>query len=634
MSVKSKKFLTILSLFLPFFYYLFLLFSGGFENSYFFFLYNSLVIFSLPFLTSRYIFVKSGFSINGGFLFLIYPVTYFFLFLFSRILPFELSNALYFFSIIFVLKWNFFIGFLVWRLIWSKTRRFFSENVPLVGAFLLYIFVFFFTRNLDTIISLDYLQHISVSEKMKVGEQLCLTPNQCSELFLKLGYTTIYHTILGFLTTFSNGNVLRSMFFMDLAYPLFVCAIVFNFLKKFSKNIAAMVLFSLAAVLIYVNGSYETNLFLPQTLAFVIFLCILLEKKTQVSSLIGGGILLVLTHFVMGPYLFFFLLLKYFLLEKLPKKILSEFSKYIFFFALFTPVIFLLINSSGFSIESAFQQSDIDIIGGFTNAPFPQNMWNYFLMWGGVGVFLIFSILFQKQKKSPWYIYSLIYMSLTLCFYLLAPTYANKFLIGSSIFSVILMFKYLKNLNLKEPVIKVLISLILVCALFPNFVFRYELNLDFYKQNDGIATAVPQVNRKMLKHLKSLEQQNCIFVSDPMTQIQIEGLSNKNTARAQYLLPESRRSIFDFASFSDLESYKNLRDIKELKRRDMCFVYSSVIHTTVQRNDTNWLFHMFSVPKDNSMPVQETDVKYFMTDRGYEVTYQDPYFIVFIKNQK
>ena len=629
MSIKSKRILTISLFCIPFTYYLYLLFSASLNNSHFFFIYNSIVIFSLPFLVSKFVSLKNNLKIQGAFLFLIYPIIYLLAFILSKILPFDLANILYLTSILLIFSWNYFTMFLLWKLRWNVIKKFFLENIYLLPVFAIYSLLFLSIRHIDTVISLDYLQHISVSEKMKLGQQLCLTPNQCSELFLKLGYTNIYHSILGFLTTFSNENPLRAMFFIDFTYPLVIATLAFHLLKRFSKNLIVVSLFALATILIYVNGTYETTLFLPQTLAFVLFLSILIQKKTEFSTIIATGVLLILTHFVIGPFLFVLLLLKYLILERIDKKILSKFSKYIFFFALFTPILFALINSSGFSIESAFQKSDIETIGGFTNMPFPQNLWIYLSIWGGLGVFLLFSILFQERKQKPWYIYSLIYLSLTLCIYFLAPTYANKFLMGISIFSVVLMIKYLENL--KDSLIKVLISLILVLFLIPSFYFRNSHALDFYRQRDNISTAVPTKNVNLLRHLKDLDV-NCIFVSDPLTQIQIEGMSHKSTARAQYILPESRVKIYEFSSQPTQENYKELLEIEELDGRAMCFVYSSIIHTSIQRDETNWLYHMFSLPKDNSNPVQETNVKYFLLEQGYEVSYQDPLFIVFIKN--
>lgn len=625
MSIKLRRFLTIFVFSIPLLFYIYLFFSKGFENSYFFFLYNSLVIFSLPFLASKYTSLK----IPGAFFFLLYPLIYLIAYTLSKILPFELSNILYFFSILVVLKWNFFVFFFIWNLRWNVIKKYFRENIYLLGIFAIYTTVFLLIRTVDTIISLDYLQHLTVSEKMKIGEQLCLTPNQCSELFLKLGYTTIYHSILGFFTAFSNENPLRSLFFLDLTYPLLIATLVFNLLKRFSKNLIIVSIFALMTILIYVNGTYETTLFLPQTLAFILFLSLLLEKKTKITTLIASGVLLIFTHFVMGPFLFMFLVLKYFLLEVIDKKILNKFSKYILFFSLFTPTLFVFVSSSGFSIEKYFQKGDLEIIGGVTNMPFPENIWIYFSIWGGLGIFLLFSILFQQKKGQPWYIYSLIYVALTLCLYLLAPTYANKFLMGISVFSIILMIQYLENL--KEVSIKIVISIILVIFLSLNFYFRYSESLDFYRQRDNVATVVPSRNMYMLKNLKNLNDINCIFVSDPLTQIQIEGLTHKKTAKAQYLLPESREKIFEFSRNPTNENYENLLEIEELDNRDMCFVYSSIIHTSIQRDEVNWLFHMFSLPKDDSGPVQETDVKYFMLEKGYEVSYQDPQFIVFIK---
>ncbi len=629
MSLNIKKGGTISIFLAPLFWYLYLLFFSSFEFSSFFFIYNSLVIFSLPFLASKYISVKYDFNIHGAFLFLLYPFTYFFAFLFSKILPLELSSILFFTSILIILKWNYFVVFLIWNLKWKIFKKYFSENIYLLFIFLIYSYVFLLIRDVDTIISLDYLQHYTVSTKMKLGEQLCITPNQCSELFLKLGYTTIYHSILGFLTTFSNENPLRAMFFIDFTYPLVIATFIFQFLKRFSKSLIVVSLFTLITILIYVNGSYETTLFLPQTLAFLLFLSIVIQKKTDISTLIASGALLILTHFVMGPFLFMFLLLKYFILEKLDKKILRTFSKYIFFFSLFTPILFLLINSSGFSIERYFQKADLEVIGGVTNMPFPQNIWIYFSIWGGLSIFLLFSVLFQQKKQKPWYIYSLLYMSLTLCFYLLAPTYANKFLMGVTVFSTVLMIKYLENL--KNLSIKIIISVILVAFLTLNFYFRYTNTLDFYRQRDNIATAVPSQNMDMLEYLSNIEDLDCVFVSDPLTQIQVEGLTGQKTARAQYILPKSRKKIFEFSKKPSEETYQNLLDIKELKGRDMCLIYSSAIHTAIERDDTSWLFHMFSLPKDDSIPVQGGYLKFFMLKNGYTIGHEDNQFIVFLK---
>ncbi len=629
MSLTKKNILKNIPIFIPLAIYIYTILSNNLENSYFFFIYNAIIIFSLPFVISKYIYKRTKVEIGAGFLFLIYPIIYFFSFVISKILPIELPIILTIASSLLILKWNLIIILLSWNT--NIIEKFFKEHIHLIIVIAIYSTLFFFLRDIDTIISLDYLQHISVSEKMKVGEQLCLTPNQCSELFLKLGYTTIYHTIFGFLTIFSNENPLRSMFFVDLIYPLTIGGSVFYILKKFTKNKLIVAIFSLISILIYVNGTYENTLFLPQTLAFLIFLTAMIPKKLNLKTVILTTILLTFTHFVMGPFLSFFLILKYLIIDKIEKKELKKYSKYIYFFALFTPLMFLIISSSGFSFESAFQQADLKIIGGFTNMPFPYNLKIYAKIFGGVGVFLLFSIIFQQYKYKPWYIYSLILTSITLCLYLLGPTYANKFLMGISITSVILMLKYLENLKGNKN--KVLICIILLVFIIPNFYLRYSESLDFYRQKDGIGTAVPQKNLNMLNHLRTLENLDCIFVSDPLTQIQIEGIGTQPTANAQYILPISSKYIYRFVNQPNQRTYEDLKNIKELKGRKMCFVYSSTLQTALKRNDTTWLSHMYSLPKDSSVEIQQPSlVKYFLLTNQYEITHQDSQFIVFIKN--
>jgi hypothetical protein len=627
MSVKKQKLLLQLLTLLPFAYYLYLLIIGGQDESYFFHIYNIIAIFAIPFLASKYISIKYKKEINPVILFAAFPITYLLAFLISKISPISASNIISFFSILIVIKFVFLKNYLIWKLNWGKTKKFLYEHRFLPIVIVVYTAIFLFIRDINSIVALDYLQHLSITEKMQDGA-LCLIPNQCSELFIQVGYTTIYHAILGFITSFSNSNALSAIFILDLLYPLLIAILTFNILKRFNKNNLLNSLFALATILVFINGSYETTFFIPQTLAFVMFLIAINEKDLDLKNLLLIILILFLTHFVIGVFFAIFLIIKYLLIDKLSPKILGEFSKYIVFFAIFTPIIFLIINSSGFSIESSFQKSAVESIGGFTNLMFPRNIFAYLTIWGGTIVFLFMSIALQKNKKKPWYLYSIIYLSLTLSLYLLAPTYANKFLLGSSVFASILMLKYLSNF--KDQMINVLIAMILIICLVPNFYFKSLSYLSFYRQHDNVATAVPVRDTYALKHIKAMES-DCIFVSDPLTQIQVESLGNKPTAKAQYIKPDSRRRVYEFANNQTNETYSEILKIEELEQREMCFIYSSRLHTAKNRQDINWLFHTYSLPRDSSNPVQESTIKSFMEEKGYNVEYQDPHFIIFKK---
>ncbi len=626
---KNKTALTISTL-IPLGFYIYLLYTQAFNESVFFFAYNAIVVFTLPFLIARLSACKEKFYYHSMIFFLIYPVTYLLAYMITKITPLNLDALIHIISILIIFKWHSILAILITRLPTEEIKNILRQGLYIVPLLLIYAAAILLIRDPNSVVALDYLQHYAVSTRMASGDILCIIPNQCSELFIQVGYTTIYHTILGFLTAFSNENPLNAIFLIDLIYPLLVGLLTFGLLKKFSRNIFFVAILALSTLFIFVNGAYESIFFLPQTLAFIFFLMALNIKNLSKKKLLTVGLIMILTHFIMGTYLFILLLGKYIIVDKLPQKTVKIFHKYILAFAILTPGLLLIANSSGFSIESAFQGGATEIIGGVTNMPFPQNIWNYLSIWGGTAIFVFFSIIFRKDKTNKWYLYSVMYISIGLSIFLLEPTYATKFLIGEGLFSIILILGYLKDLQDKK--IKILATLLILISLFPAYYFNKLDYLEFYKQDTGIANAVSNKDKKLLQFAQATEA-NCIFVSDPLTQILVESLGEQRTARAQYITPESRKQIFEFIQDPKEDTYENLRDIEELKKRNMCFIYSSRLNTSLEKEDVFWIFHMYSIIIDNSIELDDTDkLRKFMLDKSYEINYEDNHFIVFSKN--
>jgi hypothetical protein len=627
--MKMRKLLLTIFPLIPLSYYSFLLFQQNLTTSYFFFAYNTIVIFSLPFLLAKVSGNNKNFYPHSMIFFLIYPMIYFLGFFLAKITTIDLAKLLSIISILLIYKWNVVLIYMIRKIKYDEVKRFLRHSIYLLPFLGIYLIIFSAIRHPNSIVALDYLQHYAVATEMNKGELFCLVPNQCSELFIQVGYTTVYHTVLGFLTKFSNTSPIHAIFMIDIIYPILIAILVFNFLKKFSKNLLFVSIMTLASILIFTNGSYETTFFLPQTFTFLFFLLALNIKKLNTKLLLPIGIIMILTHFIIGAYLFFLLLIKYLIVDIFSKKNIEVFYKYIFFFAILTPLILLLANSSGFTIETAFQGEATKMVGGLTNLPFPENIFKYLKIWGGAIMFLLFSIFFQKDKKNRWYIYSVTYLSITLCVFLLAPTYATKFLIGSGIFSIVLMLKYLDTLE--EKSIKILASILILISLQPGYYFNKLDYLDFYRQSNNFASAVVAKDKDMLESLKNRETE-CIFVSDPLSQILIESLGEKQTARAQYIRPESRKEIFEFIQTPSEDTYQNLKNIEELKGREMCFVHSSRLNSSVQREETYWLSHMYSIIVDNSVKLDNIkEVSNFMREKGYKIIYRDLDFVVFAK---
>jgi len=620
--------LKILSL-LPFVYYSHLILEGIWEDSLFFFIYNTIVVFTLPFLLAKIFTRQRNISYQSIIYFLIYPITYLLAFAITQLTPITLPQLLPLISLLFVLKWHILALYLIKTIRSDNLNRFLRYCFYLIPGIIAYLIIFTIIRDPNSIIALDYLQHYAVSTEMYSGEMLCMVPNQCSELFIQIGYTTFYHIILGFLTVFSNSTPIMAMYALDIVFPFFMGLLVFQLLGKFSKNIPIRVLLTLSSMLIFINGAYETSFFIPQTMAFAFFLMALNIKNMKFSTLLQIGLILLLTHFIIGTYLLGFLIGKYIVVDVLPQKQINVFYKYILIFALLTPILLTIVNSAGFSIEDAFQQEATTMIGGVTNQPFPENIWNYFDIWSGIGLFILFAIFFQPNKTNRWYIFSCLYLAGALSMYLLEPTYASKFLIGSGIMSMILVLKYLNVLQSEK--IKIAIAAFIVITLIPTFYFNKQDYLSFYKQHDNVTSAISEREEGMLEYIQE-EEKDCIVVSDPLTQILVESIGENKTARGQYIKPESRKEIFEFIKKPTQENYSQLKDIDELKGRDMCFIYSSRLNTSLETDNVFWLFHMYSIVMDSSKPIQDpTEIKNTMVRENYEIIFYDDNYLMFSK---
>ena len=150
---------------------------------------------TLPFFISKTIFGKKFAGITTALSFLYFPLQVLLLWTISTLFGVSLDLLLpagVFFNLVF---WNI-------LLFLFSTRNDTVEGSPkdlldgLVPAILFSLFLFQFIRQQDSVVAIDYLQHITVPNALLHNNDLCWLPGHCSNLFLQHGYTTFYHLSL------------------------------------------------------------------------------------------------------------------------------------------------------------------------------------------------------------------------------------------------------------------------------------------------------------------------------------------------------------------------------------------------------------------------------------------------------
>ena len=589
-------------------YLILTLFTGGlesFSSNYIFIGYLVFTIFTLPYLISKVLFKARLVSLTTVLTFFYFPIQFLFTYLVSRITGFSLGELLPFTTLFNLLLWNFLFIYFVLSDEKSGDR---SEKTiknisfAILPGILFTLFASIFIRQTDSVVALDYLQHLTVPNRMFFNDVICFLPGQCSNLFLQHGYTTFYHIILGHIITFLGNNPIKSIYVIDVLYPVIASIPLFYIFKDLTKSTIWSQLGVLLTLLVFVMGGYDFVFFLPQTLALMFFLMIFRKQKLSKKQLLLATLLLIPTHFIIGTYFSVFLWVRHILLRNIDRK--REIKIYYLLLAI-SLIFFVLANIAGFSVEKLIQGDAIKVIGSLTNPYYPNNLTVFWQILGPIWLFIlvIFVTNFLERKVSSVYINALTYIFMISIVYFLAPTYANKFTIGVGFFSVLLLLKFLSSVRMGIFLKSfVLTSLIVIFA--TNFYVQYNRYLAFYTQENGVVSAITEEDKEIVKYLNE-ERTSATILSDPYTQLIIASLTNTDTANAQYMSLDTRKNLLNYLQDPTLQNYETLITSPGIPRNDnFDILYTSRIYRAISSNDNAWIYNIYSLSINNSQKIE------------------------------
>lgn len=581
-------------------------------------------LFILPAILSRIITKKSYLGVGYLLSTLIYPLTYFLIYLLSKWL--SLDSQMLYRAVAYT-----FLSFTMISLVFLLFKKNIKNYVSIKRSIVIYAGVigiligiyFFLGIKTNALLGTDFLQHNAVSIEM-ADVRLCLTPNQCSNLFQKLGYTTYFHSIQVFTTIgFDIEAGLASTIF-NFTFIATCALLIANILSRYFKNKTLIVLGTLITLFVFEIGAYSFAFTLPQTFSLLLFLNIIAQRKLKLNLLLFSIPVLLLTHFILGPVFAGFAIIYYLITNKLKRN--PDILKVIAMASMLGAIIAFLANFRGFSIEKFFQLSDIQILGTFSNYYFPDNIAFLFRQYGFLLIIFIISAIyiFIKKKVHPFACYSIVYAFLCLTFFFLAPTYANKFLIGSSFFMTFPIIYMINSLRFKKWITSILLFLIL-CSSIPFYLSNIKSYATFYTQNTGEISGIVGEDTSLIQYLSNNENLKCQIVSDPYTQLMIRGNTRFETAGAQYQSLDTRNALVKFTTEPNDETYENLILQHDVGNR-FCLILTSRIESTTRYTNINyapWLNNLYDYEIDNNYGVQNQPFTDFMLKRGFQVIYSD-----------
>jgi len=382
--------------------------------------------------------------------------------------------------------------------------------------------------------------------------------------------------------------------------------------------------------MVFETGAYSFAFIIPQTFALFLFLNILSEKKLKLSSLLFVIPILLANHFIFGPIFAAFAFIYYLFHQKFKKD--SNILKVLSMISVLGVIVALLANIRGFSIEKFFQLSDIGLLGSFTNYYYPQNLSFLFTQYGFLIILFIISTIFilTKKKAVPFAYYSVTYVSLCLMFFFLAPTYASKFLIGSSVFMTFSTIYMINSLRFNKLIQTILLSLILLSSI-PFYISNFKNYLTFYSQNTGTISGKIQEDTSLIQYLSKQKNLECQIVSDPYTQLAVRGETLFETAAGQYQNLETRKAIVEFITKPNNKTYENMIVQYDIDSR-FCFLYTSRMESIaryVNPNNIPWINNLYDYEINNNYGVYNQNLVDLLLNKGFHIIYSDSNNILF-----
>lgn len=491
----------------------------------------------------------------------------------------------------------------------------------LVAGLIVALFInFVVIRQANSIVALDLLQHQSVVNQVYSDLKICLFPSQCNNLFLKDGYTTLYHSIQFFVSP-TDSFIDQRIYTLDIAWLIISAVSIFIFAKKFIQNKFALALATFVALLTFVNGAYEFSFFIPQGFVFFIFLISYTKEKLDKFKLGSLILILVLTHFIIGAYLAFFLLV----LEALKTKYLNI--RNLTFVGVLAVIFTALLSALNLTFEKLIQASEVEYLGTATNKAFPENILELINM-NPVIIFLFFGIaiayLIGKLKERNTFVLIPIAL-ISISIYFLAPTYANKFLIGVGLYSALiisdLLFQYIKEIRAQA----IASGLLILLTLF-SFINNYNSILTFYKTADSTISALNGKEAGLIKFLRQTEM-DCTIVTDPFSQIAITGLTRFETANGQYMDPVYRKIIHNFLQTPTSLNLNTMIDFPGYS--SPCFIYSYRFEEARVEKFDMWANQLYSYVVISEKTVSSSIEPIKTLSVEMDLVYKDKYYYVY-----
>jgi len=595
-------------------YLIFSIFTEGLPSLGTNYVFISCVVFSiltLPNLLSRVIFKSRLFGITSAFLFLYYPILFLLQLLISNLTGLSLNEVLPFGVIFNLILWN---SLFILFIIGDNKKDNQSEQAlkeiasALAPAILFVLFVFIFIRQKDSVVALDYLQHLTVPNKMFRDGLLCILPGQCSNLFLQHGYTTFYHIIFGNMSAFLGTDPVKTFYVLDILFPLVASVPIFLTFKKVTRSTLWSQLGVLLTLLTFVMGGYDFMFFIPQTFALYLFILAFGEEKLKFSQLIPLSLLLISVHFIIGTLFVGYLWFRFLVVKNLK----SKKEKFVFLSLLALSIFFfILANITGFSLEKLIQEDAIETIGSLTNAYYPRNIPVYLRNLGAGWLLLLIAYLgtLIDKKKDELTLSLSSFVAFGAIFYFAAPTYANKFAIGLGFFASLLIIKYIWSLGFK-PIIKIFFFVGLILTWGLNFYVQYNRYLAFYAQEDGTVSAIVQEDEAIIEYIQNNDLTDTFIISDPYTQLIIASLGNVDTANAQYMRIETRNNLIEYLKTPGIETYEKLLTSPGIPPgTELHILYTSRLERSLKLEDYAWLYNIYSLPLDNSYTIKTATVR-------------------------
>lgn len=611
-------------------YFIFFKQTVGLSNDLIFATISTSSIFILPAIISKLITKKSYFGVGYILATLIYPLSYFLIYFLSK--QFNIEPQVLYRAIAYL-----FLTFTTLSLIFLLFKKDIQNYADIKKSLIIYIGVFALIIGVytllgiktDALLSTDFLQHNAVANEMADGE-LCLTPNQCSNLFQKFGYTTYFHSILMFVTTGFNLNTGIASTIFNFSLITISAVLIAKILARYFKSKALILFGTLIAITVFEVGAYSFSFIIPQTFTLFLFLNILSEKNLKFASLLFVIPILLAHHFVFGPIFSILALLYYFFQKKLKKD--NNTLKVVSMVSVLGLIVALLANIRGFSIEKFFQLSDVGVLGSFSNYYFPQNLSFLFTQYGFLIILFIICVIyiFIKKKSHPFAYYSVTYVSICLMFFFLAPTYASKFLLGASLFMSFLSVYTIHNLKFNKWLSTILVIIFFLSSI-PFYIINFKSYLTFYTQNTGVISGITQDDTSLIHFLYQKKSLTCQIVSDPYTQLMVRGTTLFETAQGQYQSLDTRKVIIDFVSNPNDATYESMIVQSEISNR-FCFLYTSRIESAsrdINPQNVAWLNNMYNYEINNNYRVFNPKLVELLSKKGFHIIYSDTNNILF-----